>query len=188
MLRVLCLLLLCAPVAAQPFETIEVGLSGVGTVADAPFTDFWDPGPGIEVWAATPFYLGDFRLGLAAAWHTASGAAADPAVPDFVSFYTSAGWSVGIGLPGGVQLAPGVRVGLFNMRFDTDDPAAVRSEAELTAGFDLRASVPIASGWRLTAGGSAVRMFTAERIDLGFVQVGVSRAFRTPEWLREALR
>ncbi len=181
----LSLLLLCAPVAAQPFETVEVGLGGVGTFAGAPFADFWEPGPGAEVWAETPFYLGQVRLGGSV---TGYGAVGDETVPEFVAFYTFAEWGVGTALPGGVRVAPGVRVGLLNMRFDTDDPAAVRSEAELTAGFDLRASVAVAAGWRLTASGSAVRVFTAERIDLRLVQVGVSRTFRTPGWLREFLR
>ncbi len=187
MLRGLCLLLLCAPAAAQPFETLEIGLSGAGTFAGAPFADFWDPGPGGEASVEMPFYLGQIRVGGMVSWHGAV-AEFDEAVPDFIAFYTFAGWGVGTALPGGVRIAPGVRVGILNMRFDTDDPAAVRSEAELTAGFDLRASVPVAAGWRLTAGGSVVRMFTAEQIDFRFVQVGVSRTFRTPDWLREFLR
>lgn len=184
MLRGLGLLLCCAPALAQPFETLEVGLSGTGTVADAPFAEFWGAGPGAEVWAATPFYLGELRLGMAGSWHEA----ADDTVPDFAAFYTFAGWGIGVTLPGGARVVPGLRVGIFNMRFDTDDSASVRSEAELTAGFDLRASVPIGPHWRLTAGGSVVRMFTAERIDFRLVQVGVSRTFRTPEWLRAFLR
>lgn len=178
------LVLFSSAVIAQPFETIEVGLSGVGTFAGAPFTDFWDPGPGAEAWAETPFYLGQVRLGGAVAWHEAVG----DTVPDFAAFYTFAGWGVGVALPGGVRVAPGLRVGILNMRFDTDDPAAVRSEGELTAGFDLRAAVPLVAGWRLTASGSAVRMFTAERIDLQLVQVGISRTFRTPGWLRAFLQ
>ena len=184
----LLLLLLCAPaVTAQPFETVEVGLGGVRTFADAPFTDFWDPGPGAEVWAELPFYVGRIRFGEAVAWHRAWSEVGE-AVPDFVSFYTYAGWGVGVTLPGGLRVTPGLRVGLLNMRFDTDGPAAVRSEAELTAGLDVRASVPVAAGWQLTASGTAVRVFTAERIDLRLVQVGISRTFRTPDWLREVLR
>ncbi len=185
------LFLLCVPVAvAQPaaFETLEVGVGGMGTFADAPFRNFWDPGPGAEAWVEMPFYLGQIRLGESVAWHEAVEAEPDTAVPDFVAVYTFAGWGVGVALPAGVRLALGLRAGILNMRFDTDAPVAVRSEAELAAGFDLRASMPLAAGWRLTASGTAVRVFTAERIDLRLVQVGVSRTFGTPEWLKEFLR
>lgn len=181
------LLALALPFAAvaqpAPFETLEVGLSGAATVGEAPYTDFWDPGLGVEGRVETPFYLGRFTVGATVAPHAARGD-----VPDYLALYFFGVWSADIALPAGLRLSPGVQAGLFRMQFDTDDAAAVRNEAELAAGPELWLSAPLAGPWRLRAGAGAVRIFTNERIGLRFVRVGVSRTFRTPDWLREVLR
>lgn len=184
-LRLLVLLLLAPVAAAQPFETLEVGLSGVGTFGEAPYTDYWRPEPGAEIRATTPFYLGRVTAGALVARHTS---VEGVAVPDFLGLYFFGVWSTEIALPGGVRLEPGVHAGLFRMQFDTDDAPAVRNEAELAVGPEVWLSVPVGPGWRVRAGGGTARLFTFERIDLRFAQVGVSRTLRTPGWLRGFLR
>ncbi len=109
-------------------------------------------------------------------------------VPDYLSLYFFGAWSAEVPLPGGLRLAPGVQAGLFRMQFDTDDAASVENEAELAVGPELWLSAPVARGWRVRAGVGAVRLFTAERIDFGFVRIGVSRTVRTPGWLRDFLQ
>lgn len=187
LLRLLALSLLVPAAAAQPtlFETLTVSASGVSTLAGAPYTDFWDPGRGVELRVETPFYLGYVAAGVAAAPHAA---VEEGAVPDYLSLYFFGAWSAELPLPGGLRLAPGVQVGLFRMEFDADDVASVNNEAELAVGPEVWLSAPVARGWRVRAGAGAVRLFTAERIDLGFVRVGVSRTVRTPGWLRDFLR
>lgn len=178
--------LVIAPAAwAQPFETVEVGLSGVGTFGEAPYTDYWSPGPGAEVRVTMPFYLGHVSAGTSVARHT-SVEGVD--VPDFFALYFFGAWSAEVALPGGLRLAPGVHAGLFRMQFDTDDAPAVRNEAELAVGPELWLSVPVGRGWHVRAGGGAAHLFTFERIDLRFAQVGLSRRMRTPDWLRDLLR
>ena len=93
-----------------------------------------------------------------------------------------------LALPGGLRLRPGLRAGLYAMRFDVDDVASVASESELGAGFDLALGVPLGRGWHATASGAAIRIYTAERIELGFVHLGLSRTFVTPDWLKAVLR
>jgi len=181
-------LALVLPVAAvaqpvRPFETLEVGLSGAATFGEAPYTDLWDPGLGIEGRVETPFYVGRFTVGATVAPHAAR---AD--VPDYLALYFFGVWSADIALPGGIRLEPGLQAGLFRMQFDTDDVASVRNEAELAAGPELWLSAPLAGPWRVRAGAGAVRIFTNQRIDLQFVRVGVSRTFRTPDWLEDVLR
>lgn len=187
LLRLLVLSFLASAAAAQPalFETLTVSAGGLGTVGSAPYTDFWDPGPGVELRVETPFYLGRVAGGVAVAPHAA---VEEGAVPDYLALYVFGGWNAAIALPGGLRLAPGVQAGLFMMRFDADDVASVNNEAELAVGPEVSLSAPVARGWRIRAGAGAVRLFTAERIDLGFVRVGVSRTMRTPDWLRDFLR
>ena len=178
--------LLPAAAAAQPvrpFETLEVGLSGAATVGEAPYTDLWDPGLGLEGRVETPFYLGRFTVGATVAPHAALGD-----VPDYLALYFFGVWSTDIDLPAGLRLEPGLQAGLFRMQFDTDDAAAVRNEAELAAGPELWLSAPLAGPWRVRAGAGTVRIFTKQRIDLQFVRIGVSRTFRTPGLLEEILR
>jgi hypothetical protein len=180
-------LLLPMAVAAQPvrpFETLEVGLSGAATLGEAPYTDLWDPGLGVEGRVETPFYLGRFTVGAAVAPHTAP----DDVAPDYLALYFFGVWSADIALPAGLRLSPGLQAGLFRMQFDTDDDAAVRNEAELAVGPEVWLSAPLAGPWRLRAGVGGVRIFTNQRIDLRFVRVGVSRTFRTPGWLEDVLR
>jgi hypothetical protein len=176
------------PIAAaaqpvRPFETLEVGLSGAATVGEAPYTDLWDPGLGIEGRVETPFYLGRFTVGATVAPH-----AARAGLPDYLALYFFGVWSADIALPAGIRLSPGLQAGLFRMQFDTDDVASVRNEAELAAGPELWLSAPLTGPWRLRAGAGAARIFTNQRIDLQFVRVGVSRTFRTPDWLEDILR
>lgn len=186
-LRFLLFVFLLPTVAAaqpvRPFETLEVGVSGAATFGEAPYTDLWDPGLGVEGRVETPFYLGRFTAGATVAPH-----AARAEVPDYLALYFFGVWSADIALPAGLRLSPGLQAGLFRMQFDTDDAAAVRNEAELAAGPELWLSAPLAGPWRLRAGAGAVRIFTNQRIDLRFVRVGVSRTFRTPGWLEDILR
>lgn len=186
-LRLLTLLLLASTAAAQPmpFETLTVSAGGVSTLAGAPYTDFWDPGLGVEARVETPFYLGRVAGGIVVAPHKE---VVEGLVPDYLSLYFFGAWSAEVVLPGGLRLAPGVQAGLFRMQFDADDAASVNNEAELAAGPEVWLSVPVARGWRVQAGAGAVRIFTSERIDLGFVRVGVSRTVWTPDWLRDFLR
>jgi len=178
-----CLLPAAAAQPVRPFETLEVGLSGAVTVGEAPYTDLWDPGLGIEGRVETPFYLGRFTVGATVAPHTAQAG-----LPDYLALYFFGVWSADIDLPAGIRLSPGLQAGLFRMQFDTDDVASVRNEAELAAGPELWLSAPLAGPWRVRAGAGAVRIFTNQRIDLWFVRVGVSRTFRTPDWLEDILR
>lgn len=177
--------LLVSTVSAQPFETLEVGISGVATVGSAPYTDLWEPGLGLGATVETPFYLGHVALGTMASMHTAQ---AGTDVPDYLMFYSHASWGTHLALPGGLRLRPGLRAGLYAMRFDVDDAVAVRSESELGAGLDLALSAPLGRGWRAVASGAAIRVYTAERIDLGFLRLGLSRTFTTPGWLQGFLR
>lgn len=181
----LALALFLAPAAAaQPFETLDVRLGGAATVGTAPYTDYWDPGPGVEGRVETPFYLGTFAVGTIVAPHEARG----DAVPDYLSFYFYGVWSADLALPAGLRLAPGAHAGLFRMQFDTDDAVAVRNESELAVGPELWLSAGVGPRWRVHVGAGAARIFTAERIDLAFVRVGVSRTFRTPGWIEDVLR
>ncbi len=171
---------------AEPFGTLEMIAGGLLTGADEPYTEFWDPGAGAAVRVETPFYLGRVFADVAVAPQPAR---AGRDVPDYLGQYVSAGWGAAVPLPFGARLTPSLRAGLYRMTFDDESlTSAVANESELAAGADLRLSVPVGGGWRLSASATVVRVLTREPIALRLVGVGVSRTLATPGWLREALR
>ncbi|MDX1530857.1 MAG: hypothetical protein R3362_04965 [Rhodothermales bacterium] len=170
--------------AAQPFETLEVTAAGLLTATTGDFDELWEPGPGVVLRGATPFYRGHVFLGATGARHTAQ----DEALPDYWALHAFGGWAYAFRLPGGVEAAAGLHAGLYNWKFDSDQELSAQWEAELATGLDLWASAPVGRGWRLGGGLQTARIYTRERLDLRFVHVGIGRRFAVPPWLRAVLR
>lgn len=171
--------------AARTPETLDLTLGAALPVGEA-YDGLWTAGPGAAARLAIPFYSGTAHLGL----HAFLNEGSRPDLPSFLAVHAQGGWGYPLRLPGGVRLTGGALVGALRMRFDDEDRfgGALQNETELTAGAFVRLDVPVAGPVRAFVAGEAVRVYTFERIDLRFVQAGVSVAVDSPAWLRRVLR
>lgn len=165
------------------YQSVTVYLSGSSNVNRERFHSFWQPGYGLDVGAHTPFYRGVVEVGTS--WHRYR--SGDGAVPRFEAFWIFAGWGIPLPITPWLNTLTGVRLGNYLMWFDDDTPGLVR-ENELTLGVHGRLSIPIGNSWSLFAGGACQKTFTALRINLWYVSVGVAHGLRSPSWLKQFLR
>ncbi len=144
---------------------------------------YWQPGVGVEASITSPFYLGIAEMGGALLYYDAAREKLDAfwGVPLYV------GWGLRVPLLPRLYVGATGHLGAFVMAFQRAPPG--RSvENELMLGGRARLAYRLSAGWALTLGSSYHRVFTHERIDLWYVSLGLSRRFRTPDWLVEFLK
>lgn len=166
-------------------ETLTLDLSGLVPVRD-PYEGLWAPSPGAAARVATPFYGGEALVGLSVHANESGG----DDLPEFLALHAYGGWGYPMGLPGRLRLTPSAEVGALHMRFDDEDRfiLALQNETELTAGLSVRLDTPVLGRLHAFAAVQALRVYTFERIDLGFVHVGLSTTVASPSWVRRLLR
>ncbi len=171
--------------SARDAEALDLALGAAVPVGEA-YDGLWAAGQGAALRLAIPFHGGTGHVGL----HAFPNGGSRPNLPDFLALHAQGGWGYPLRLPGGMRLTGGALVGALHMRFDDEDrfSGALRNETELTAGLFARLDVPVAGPARAFVAGEALRVYTFERIDLRFVQAGVSATVISPEWLRRVLR
>lgn len=173
------------PDSSRAFQSVTIGLRGVTNANRNSFHRFWNPEPGLELGAESPFYAGEIELGI----QIMPFAAREPAnQPDYLSWFLYAGWGVEARVLGHGWYN-GFRLGSYGMHFDTDDVIpSQRAEQELAAGLISRWRVPIGAGWSFDASARYRLVFTRRRIEHLFVAVGLGKRWAMPGWLREFLQ
>ncbi len=180
----LCLCACALPLQAQPFETLELSVTGTVNVNRNLLHEFWraEPGGGLNV--TTPFYLGFAEAGgLLHRYGVQTGA-----VPRFDALLVYAGWGLRLRLAPRLTWQNGFRVGNYRMMFDDDTFAGVRNESELALSLHSSLSLRLSGRMAVRVSGSYTKVFTFLRLKLFHVSAGVTYRMRTPEWLREFLR
>jgi hypothetical protein len=131
-LALVLLLLLALPSrAAEPFSRLAVTLQGAGHLATDELGEYWTPRPAAGGGLSAPVGFGTLRAGLLYQSFTADAGE----VAGYDSRYLWLGWELGLPLPGGLELALGLRSGSYRMDFD--DPTlqeTLRVETELATG------------------------------------------------------
>ncbi len=175
----------CAiPLHAQPFETLDLSLTGTINVNRNFLHEFWraDPGGGLTV--TTPFYLGFAEAGGALHRYEAKGSG----VPRFDALLVYVGWGLGLEPVPRMEWRNGFRVGNYRMMFDDDTFAGVQNESELALAVQSSLMYRITERIAVRLTGSYTKVFTFHRLKLFHVSAGVSYRMRTPGWLREFLQ
>ncbi|MDX1546263.1 MAG: hypothetical protein R3247_04710 [Rhodothermales bacterium] len=170
--------------APEPFDFVEVRVSGTQNVHRSFVHEFWEHGSGGELAAATPFYLGQAEAGIALHRYRA----AAPPVPDFDATLLFAGWGVGVEAGSRLRLDGGLRVGNYRMRFEEAAFTGSRNESELALGAVARLSVRPAGPLRVHVSGSYTKVHTFNRLKLWYLSAGLAYRFSSPGWLKSFLR
>jgi hypothetical protein len=172
-----------APV--RPFDRVDVGLYGAANVNRNQFHAYWDAGRAGAIDAVTPFYAGRVSLLVRV---TVNDAATGETTPEFTSVFAALGWRVGRPLFfEHLRTDLGLHVGFTEWIFDAEDESPRRRARAGRRGQRsrrLRVRVALARGGKA----SYQYTFTYERIELGYVSVGVARTFAAPGWIRSVLQ
>jgi len=173
-----------AQVPVRPFDRLDVGLYGAATVSDNSFDSYWDAGPAGAIDFVTPFYVGRASLFVRVG---ADDAIAGQATSGFTSVFAALGWRVGRPVVEHLRADLGLHAGLTEWIFSSEDDSAVRYEMELGTEASARLAYEFAHRWHAVAEASYQITFTYERIELGYVSVGIARSFGAPGWIRSVL-
>lgn len=168
----------------EPFESIELRFSGMSNVNRNFLHEFWKPGVGGELSAATPFYLGFAEFGGALHQYRVE----EPSVPRFSAVHLYFGWGLGTDLGSRLRIEGSGRVGNYRMTFDENTFPGVKNENELTVGFQGRLAVRAAGPVSIHVAGNYTKAFTYIRLNLWYVAAGISYQLDSPGWLKEFLR
>jgi len=178
---------LAAPALAQessePFATLSLRAGPTANVSDGRLHDFWQRSHGALVAAETPFYAGRVEAG--AAWQRFE--ARSDSLPRFDALFVYLGWRGQWEPARWLRLSAGPRLGSYLMRFPDSEVSDFKRESELMIALNARLGVRLTGRWRAFVAGSYQKLFTAQRIRMGYLTFGFSRTFETPGWLRSVL-
>lgn len=171
--------------AAQPpgsaFDTLTIAANAVANVNRNDLHDYWEPRPGVEIQATTPFYLGTAEAGL----HYAGFDAKASEQPDFSTLFIFLGWGYEWPIAQRFGWYNGIRAGTSLMLFDL--PNELSEEQELGLALNSQLRYRFAGAWSLVFAARYRTVFTDERLRFVFVAVGVRRSFGMPRWLKDFL-
>lgn len=165
--------------AAAAFDSLTAGLAYTSATGRPDYSDYWQPGKGVEAFLNTPFYWGKVHVGVRYLRN-----AGDTPSLDYDSAFMYAGWSAHVRLPRSLSLEPGFSCGGTVMYFANDPGTGSLTETEAALEFFLRLGIPVHGRWRLAATAGWNTILTYERIDLAFFSIGVSRELSMPGWMR----
>lgn len=173
-----------AEAPARPFERVDIGLYGTANVNRNEFHSYWDAGPAGTLDFVTPFYVGRASLLVRVGTNDAIEGAA---TSGFTSVYAALGWRVGKPVVERLRADVGMHVGITEWIFSSEEASPVRYELEMGVEASVRAAYEFASRWHAVVEGSYQFTFTYERIELGYVSIGLARSFGAPGWIRSVL-
>lgn len=161
-------------------ETLDVGIGVYSDAHHGLFHDFWDPGTGVELFLAFPFYVGRLRLGVQQFHNDAVAGAVG-----FRSRYFHVGFDLGVPFTGGARLRAGPEVGIYHMWFDDESiPEFSRSESEFAIGGGTGFDLFPGRRWGIALVGRYQAVLTERRIHRVMVGATVSYRAGFPTWLR----
>ncbi len=176
--------LFVAPVDAgaerTPFDSLEAGLDYTGVTGENELDPWWEPGVGLDLWAQTPFYAGDFKLGA----RYLDNQGKQPTSPDFNSLFLYLGWSYPLPVTEWVTIHPGAALGGNIISFDTEESAGIRYETEIAAELSARLGIRTYGSWRINVATGWQTMFTYQPVDSWYFSAGLSCGFGMLGWLR----
>lgn len=176
------------PAAAQrrpaPFETISVLVAAGRNLNHTSFHEQWSPGTAFAAGIEMPFHAGVAEFGVEQlGFRSRTGAA-----PGFTGRYYFAGWGMELAPVRRLALRPALRIGTWAMAFDDPSlPDARRHESEIALELAPRAAWNLDARWRTSLTAQYRVVLTEPPIHLFNLSAGLSRAFRTPAWLRDVL-
>ena len=180
---------LCAQLTgAQPtgtgvaFDSLSFALRVTANVNRNTFHRFWDPEPGVELEASTPFYLGAAEVGI----HYTRFTASTDAQPDFKAVFPYLGWGLGSSLGRRITWHNSARVGISFMTFD--GVPGNNTERELGVDVGSRVTVGVGGPWAMDLAARYQVVFTHERLRWLLLSAGARGTFTTPGWLKDFLR
>lgn len=170
--------------AKTAFNTADIGFQVITNTNRNDFHRYWTSGPGLEGYVLTPFYLGEFQLGV----RVISFEGRPDELTDYSSVFMYAGWGLSWALPMKMTMFTGLNIGSDQMIFDFENRPGSKHESEFVIDLTSRLRVPVHGRWAVTAAGSYSEILTRHRIRLVFVSVGLSRSFDLPACLSEFLK
>lgn len=172
------------PDAKRPFDRLVVGARATGALDRGDFHESWEPGFGVELDVATPFYAGDLFLLTRV---SGNGARDGVDVPDLTTIAIVAGWSASRRIAGPVHVGVNAGLGITEWLFDVDERESVRLEMELCTELGARVSLPVADAWDIVAAATWQATSTYHRIDITYLSLGLARTFGAPDWIGSVL-
>lgn len=173
-----------AETTARPFDRLDVGIYGTANVNRNQFHSYWDAGPAGTIDFVTPFYVGRASLLVRVG---ANDAVSGAATSDFTSVYAALGWRVGRSVAEHLRADVGMHAGITEWIFSSEEASSVRYELEMGVETSVRAAYEFAPRWLAVSEASYQVTFTYERIELGYVSIGLARTFGAPGWIRGVL-
>ena len=167
------------------FASAELGIAAAADAGAASLLQrYWRPGPGLEATARAPFYAGTLEVGFQHMHHDARGGD----VPGFRGRFFFLGWDYGVPATARARLGAGLRLGMYEMRFDGDTiPGFRRNESELALAVRPTLDYALGARWSARAAAAYQVVFTHHRVEQVLLSGGVSRRFSMPSWLRDFL-
>ena len=169
------------------FETISLGAGYSHNIYSGKFDDFWEPGFSAKFYITTDYYFGNLELGIQYGVFDKD----EFSFRTFSSIYYYLGWTYDFQLTEFLTLNSGLQVGIDEYRFERlfpSDNENLLTEREFGAALEVKFISEIYSETEIFFGVSARRIFTARRIDLLYINVGLAHGFETPAWLKDFLR
>lgn len=164
------------------FDSLSFALRVTANVNRNTFHEFWDPAPGLELEASTPFYLGAVEMGA----HYTTFTGLTEAQPDFKAVFPYLGWGLGWSFGRRITWHNSARVGISFQTFE--GIPGNNTERELGVDVGSRLTVGVLGPWAVDLAGRYQVVFTHERLRWLLISAGARGTFTTPSWLKDFLR
>ncbi|MGD8782321.1 MAG: hypothetical protein PVH88_25590 [Ignavibacteria bacterium] len=169
------------------FNLLNFCIDGIYNVHKTKLDDYWKSGKAVDFSVTTPYSSGLLGIGIAYSPFTAE----EEELPDFKSFHIYLQWQKEFMIYKTGKLLVGPRVGMFQMKFDKTEEvnsATDLLEHEVTIGVVSQLVQKVSSRLNLNLTANYFCIFTKKKINLIYIEAGLSYSIETPLWLKNFLR
>lgn len=148
---------------------------------------FWDVNTGAGLSISSEFYMGELGLGV----DYISFNKKSVELPDFKSLFFFLSWKNKVLLFYDLYFFIKGKAGIYNFIFERIDDSiheGLLNESEITLGVSGGISYKAVKGLNISFSVSHIKVFTNERINLVFINAGLSKTFNMPSWLKDILK